>query len=104
MSAAALAVPRHAHQALAFAGASGHFELNVFNPVMAYNFLQSVQLISDAAWQKQRDTWLPTVKDQQFVKSLMKPVTEPGKIAGWIAPPAKGINGQPADMLYVKLG
>ncbi len=35
--------------AITFAGASGHFELNVFNPVMAYNFLQSVQLISDAA-------------------------------------------------------
>jgi fumarate hydratase class II len=31
------------------AGASGHFELNVFNPVMAYNFLQSVRLIADAA-------------------------------------------------------
>ncbi len=31
------------------AGASGHFELNVFNPVMAYNFLQSVRLLADAA-------------------------------------------------------
>jgi fumarate hydratase class II len=30
------------------AGASGHFELNVFNPVMAYNFLQSVRLVADA--------------------------------------------------------
>jgi fumarate hydratase, class II len=37
------------HAALTFAGSQGHFELNVFNPVMAYNFLQSVQLISDAA-------------------------------------------------------
>ena len=35
--------------ALTFAGASGHFELNVFNPVMAYNFLQSVRLMADAA-------------------------------------------------------
>jgi len=34
---------------LTFAGASGHFELNVFNPVMAYNFLQSVRLLADAA-------------------------------------------------------
>ena len=31
------------------AGASGHFELNVFNPVMAYNFLQSCRLLTDAA-------------------------------------------------------
>jgi fumarate hydratase class II len=30
------------------AGASGHFELNVFNPVMAYNFLQSCRLLADA--------------------------------------------------------
>jgi fumarate hydratase, class II len=37
------------HAALTFAGSQGHFELNVFNPVMAYNFLQSVKLIADAA-------------------------------------------------------
>jgi fumarate hydratase class II len=36
------------HAAVTFAGSQGHFELNVFNPVMAYNFLQSVQLLSDA--------------------------------------------------------
>ena len=35
--------------ALTFAGSQGHFELNVYNPVMAYNFLQSVQLLGDAA-------------------------------------------------------
>ena len=35
--------------ALTFAGSQGHFELNVYNPVMAYNFLQSVQLMGDAA-------------------------------------------------------
>ena len=34
---------------LTFAGASGHFELNVFNPVMAYNFLQSCRLLTDAS-------------------------------------------------------
>jgi fumarate hydratase class II len=35
--------------AIVFAGSQGHFELNVFNPMMAYNFLQSVQLLADAA-------------------------------------------------------
>ena len=35
--------------AVTFAGSQGHFELNVYNPVMAYNFLQSVRLMSDAA-------------------------------------------------------
>jgi len=37
------------HAALTFAGSQGHFELNVYNPVMAYNFLQSVRLLADAA-------------------------------------------------------
>jgi fumarate hydratase, class II len=35
--------------AIGFAGSQGHFELNVFNPMMAYNFLQSVRLMADAA-------------------------------------------------------
>jgi fumarate hydratase class II len=35
--------------AITFADSQGHFELNVFNPVMAYNFLQSVRLMADAA-------------------------------------------------------
>jgi fumarate hydratase class II len=34
---------------MAFAGSQGHFELNVFNPVMAYNFLQSCRLLADAS-------------------------------------------------------
>jgi len=37
------------HAALTFADSQGHFELNVYNPVMAYNFLQSVRLMSDAS-------------------------------------------------------
>ncbi|KQS63240.1 fumarate hydratase [Rhizobium sp. Leaf371] len=37
------------HASLTFAGSQGHFELNVYNPLMAYNFLQSVQLLADAA-------------------------------------------------------
>ena len=35
--------------AITFADSQGHFELNVYNPVMAYNFLQSVDLLADAA-------------------------------------------------------
>jgi fumarate hydratase class II len=37
------------HTTITFAGSQGHFELNVFNPVMAYDFLQSVRLMADAA-------------------------------------------------------
>ena len=35
--------------AISFAGSQGHFELNVYNPMMAYNLLQSMQLLGDAA-------------------------------------------------------
>ena len=37
------------HTTITFAGSQGHFELNVYKPVMAYNLLQSIQLISDAS-------------------------------------------------------
>jgi fumarate hydratase class II len=35
--------------AIGFAGSQGHFELNVYNPMMSYNVLQSMQLLGDAA-------------------------------------------------------
>ncbi|MGR3443654.1 class II fumarate hydratase [Thalassococcus profundi] len=35
--------------AVGFAGSQGHFELNVYNPMMSYNVLQSMQLLGDAA-------------------------------------------------------
>ncbi|HTM96598.1 MAG TPA: class II fumarate hydratase [Croceibacterium sp.] len=37
------------HTALTFADSQGHFELNVYRPVMALNFLQSVRLLADAS-------------------------------------------------------
>ena len=35
--------------AIKFAGSQGHFELNVYNPMMSYNLLQSMQLLGDVA-------------------------------------------------------
>ncbi len=35
--------------AIKFAGSQGHFELNVYNPMMSYNLLQSIQLLGDVA-------------------------------------------------------
>ncbi|MBI4242934.1 MAG: benzoyl-CoA 2,3-epoxidase subunit BoxB [Planctomycetes bacterium] len=46
--------------------------------------------------------FLPTESDYKYVQSLMKPVYELGKIAGWIAPPLRGINGNPFEFAYVK--
>ncbi len=37
------------HSTITFAGSQGNFELNVYNPVMAYSFLQSVRLMADSA-------------------------------------------------------
>lgn len=48
-------------------------------------------------------SWLSTDEDLDYVKSLMAPVTEPGKFAGWIAPPLRGINSQDDDFEYVRL-
>ena len=45
--------------------------------------------------------WLPTPDDYAFVRSLMVQVIEPGRMAGWIAPPKRGIHGRPLDFDYV---
>ena len=37
------------HTTITMAGSQGHFELNVFKPVLAYNLLQSIRLIADAS-------------------------------------------------------
>ncbi|MCH8892539.1 MAG: benzoyl-CoA 2,3-epoxidase subunit BoxB [Chloroflexi bacterium] len=60
------------------------------------------EVINEAEWQAQRGEWLPTAEDQTFIGSLMNRVTEPGKIAAWIAPPVRGINGKPWDYEYVR--
>jgi benzoyl-CoA 2,3-dioxygenase component B len=62
------------------------------------------RVISEAEWDARHRDWLPTDEDQAYVASLMQPVTEPGKMAGWIAPPARGINSQAPDFEYVRLG
>ncbi|HTS53237.1 MAG TPA: benzoyl-CoA 2,3-epoxidase subunit BoxB [Burkholderiales bacterium] len=47
--------------------------------------------------------WLPSEADRAFVHGLMQHVVEPGKVAGWIAPPDRGINNLPVDYEYVRL-
>jgi benzoyl-CoA 2,3-epoxidase subunit B len=54
-------------------------------------------------WARRRPAWLPTDVDKTYVRSLMRPVYERGKIAAWIAPPRNGINGKPLDYEYVHL-
>ncbi len=60
-------------------------------------------MIDAGAWEKRKDEWLPSREDGDFIASLMKSVTEPGKFAGWIAPPIVGIDNKPGDFEYVKI-
>jgi benzoyl-CoA 2,3-dioxygenase component B len=59
--------------------------------------------ISEEEWNASVEGWLPTREERDYVSSLMVPCYEPGKFAGWIAPPARGINSQPVEFEYVKL-
>jgi benzoyl-CoA 2,3-dioxygenase component B len=61
------------------------------------------ELLDEGAWQRRKDEWLPSKADGDFIASLMKPVREPAKFAGWIAAPRVGIDNKPGDFEYVKL-
>jgi len=61
------------------------------------------QPIAEEEWRRREPDWLPSSEDRAFVASLMRRVTEPGKMAGWIAPPEIGINNTPLDYEYVRL-
>jgi benzoyl-CoA 2,3-epoxidase subunit B len=61
------------------------------------------QRLSPEEWERGTSAWLPTEVDKTYIRSLMQPVYERGKIAAWIAPPRHGINGQPFDYDYVHL-
>ncbi|MFI4902941.1 MAG: benzoyl-CoA 2,3-epoxidase subunit BoxB [Burkholderiales bacterium] len=61
-------------------------------------------VVDEATWQAREGEWLPTTNDRAFVASLMGRVVEPGRFAGWIAPPPIGVNRQPIDFQYVRFG
>jgi benzoyl-CoA 2,3-dioxygenase component B len=61
------------------------------------------KLIGAEEFERRRAEWLPSIADREYVRSLMHPVTEPGRIANWIAPPAAGIKGKPFEFEYVRL-
>ena len=61
------------------------------------------RLISDTEWHANVGRWLPTDDDKAHVKSLQVGITEPGKMAGWVAPPSTGIHQKPVEFEYVKL-
>ena len=61
------------------------------------------RLMDAASYEAGQKEWLPSAADGDFIQSLMKPVTEPGQYASWIASPKVGIDNKPGDFEYVKL-
>ena len=77
-----------------------HRQIGVFSAIKAD---PEGNVIPDAEWEAQKDDWLPSKADGDFIQSLMEPCYEPGQYAGWIAPPKVGIDNKPGDFEYVKL-
>jgi benzoyl-CoA 2,3-dioxygenase component B len=61
------------------------------------------KLVSREEYDRRLHEWIPSAEDRAFVRSLMQRVVEPGKMAGWVAPPERGINNLPVEYEYVKL-
>ena len=60
------------------------------------------EVTSEADWTEQVPAWLPSRGDREAVASLMHPHYEPGSFAGWITPPAQGINAMGVEFDYVR--
>jgi len=60
-------------------------------------------VLGDTDWAKQKDQWVPSKADGDFIQSLMAPCWERGKFASWIAPPKVGIDNRGGDFEYVKI-
>src|SRR5579872_5692976 len=66
-----------------------------------HHITPSGEIITESEWNARKFDWIPSPEDHAFVESLMGRVIEPGKFAGWIAPPVRGIKGKPIDFEYV---
>ncbi|HVO14041.1 MAG TPA: benzoyl-CoA 2,3-epoxidase subunit BoxB, partial [Alphaproteobacteria bacterium] len=67
-----------------------------------FHFTPEGKPITAVEFEKRLPGWIPSSADRAFVKSLMKQVTAPGKMASWIAPPDRGINNLAVDYEYVR--
>ena len=59
-------------QPLCFAGSQGHFELNVYKPMMSYNVLQSMQLLGDASSAFTDNLMVDLQADPDRIERLMR--------------------------------
>jgi len=61
------------------------------------------KMLARADYDRRLHEWIPSQEDRAFVRSLMQQVIEPGRMAGWIAPPDRGVNSLPVEYAYVSL-
>jgi benzoyl-CoA 2,3-dioxygenase component B len=61
------------------------------------------EILDARQWQDLHTDFLPDTEDGEFIASLMKPETQAGKYANWIAPPKSGIDNREGDFEYVRL-
>ena len=81
---------------------SGHFRRSIGSWV-GKPVTPDGKLISQDDYARRIGDWIPTEADKAFIRSLMVQVKEPGKMAGWVAPPDRGINNLPVEYEYVHI-
>ena len=69
--------------------------------VWEVSFSPDGRLLTSDEWTASVDRWLPSDADRAHVGSLMTGVVEPGKMAGWVSPPSRGIHQKPVEYEYV---
>jgi benzoyl-CoA 2,3-dioxygenase component B len=93
---------REAGHDFQFALPNPRFRRSVGAWVGIYTDPQGKPIAADE-WRVRQYDWLPSEQDRAFIASLMQRVTEPGKFAGWIAPPDGGVNNLGSAYEYVRL-
>ncbi|HWL86840.1 MAG TPA: benzoyl-CoA 2,3-epoxidase subunit BoxB [Polyangiaceae bacterium] len=77
-----------------------HRHIGIYSDIVAD---PAGKMISAEEFARQKDEWLPSEKDKEFVISLMqKPIFDTKEMANWIAPPKLGIKGRPVNFDYVR--
>jgi benzoyl-CoA 2,3-dioxygenase component B len=95
---------------LARAGAGPEFRLpsqrfnRRFGVYAGGRFSPQGDRVDETVFEACRAEWLPTEADRAHLRAVQRPVLERGRVAGWLAAPARGINNMPAlDFDYVRL-
>ncbi|OGA11182.1 MAG: benzoyl-CoA oxygenase subunit B [Betaproteobacteria bacterium RIFCSPLOWO2_12_FULL_65_110] len=101
---------RRWNKMLARAGAGPEFRLpsqrfnRNFGVYAGQRFSPQGDPVDEAVFAARRGVWLPTEEDRAHLRAVQQPVLGRGRVAGWLAPPARGINSLPAlDFDYVRL-